>query len=321
MTQRPAQVVSYLVADRAIGAVVGAVVGDAFGGPFEGRPGPIPEIDVVRHDEDRSPLRYSDDTALTLAVARWMLETAGADQDRLAAHLVDAYTADPNRGYGPGTARLLARVASGGDWRLLGGQAFDNRGSLGNGAAMRVAPIALAAAGDPAAAALLAARSAVITHTHPEGVDGAAVQAAATTLALTSPADRPLDRFWYLRTLAGIARTERLRRQLDAVGRLHPGSTASDIIAQVGNGVSAAESVPAAVACFLAYPDSFPAAVHFAVTIGGDTDTIASMTGAIAGARHGRHAIPLEWQERTDAAAQAAHVAAALAERFARPAP
>ncbi len=188
---------------------------------------------------------------------------------------------------------------------------------------MRVAPVAVAAAaaaGDPAAA-LLAVRSAVITHAHPEGVDVAAVAAVATTLALASPAERPLDRYSYLQTLTGTARTERMRRGLEAVCQLHPGATASEVIARVGNGVAASESVPAAIACFLAYPDSFPAAVHFAVTLGGDTDTIASMTGAIAGARHGRHAIPDSWQDRTDAAAHAAHIAAALIERLHNPEP
>jgi poly(ADP-ribose) glycohydrolase ARH3 len=58
--------------------------------------------------------------------------------------------------------------------------------------------------------------------------------------------------------------------------------------------------VPAAIYCFLRHPDSFEDAVVEAVSLGGDTDTIASMTGAISGARLGIEAVPGEWVEKLE---------------------
>jgi poly(ADP-ribose) glycohydrolase ARH3 len=66
--------------------------------------------------------------------------------------------------------------------------------------------------------------------------------------------------------------------------------------AWLGSSSDAAESVPAAIYTALAQP-TFEQAVRFAVRVGGDTDTVAAMTGAIAGARHGASAIPARWLE------------------------
>lgn len=54
--------------------------------------------------------------------------------------------------------------------------------------------------------------------------------------------------------------------------------------------------MPTALACFLTHPDDFAAAVTAAISLGGDTDTIAAMTGALAGAHHGYTAIPDAWR-------------------------
>jgi poly(ADP-ribose) glycohydrolase ARH3 len=63
-------------------------------------------------------------------------------------------------------------------------------------------------------------------------------------------------------------------------------------VARLGNGMVALESVPTAVACFTLYPGSYEQAVGSAILLGGDTDTIAAMTGAVSGAFRGIRAIP-----------------------------
>jgi poly(ADP-ribose) glycohydrolase ARH3 len=63
----------------------------------------------------------------------------------------------------------------------------------------------------------------------------------------------------------------------------------------LGNDVSAPLSVPAALYAFLSHPDSFQEALLYAVKLGGDTDTIGAMCGAVAGAYHGIEAIPQNW--------------------------
>jgi poly(ADP-ribose) glycohydrolase ARH3 len=73
-----------------------------------------------------------------------------------------------------------------------------------------------------------------------------------------------------------------------------------DVAAQLGNDASALATVPAALAAFLHSPDDPVEAVHFAVAIGGDTDTIAALAAALAGARTGEGAVPARWRARLE---------------------
>ncbi|NDJ78842.1 MAG: hypothetical protein GYB65_21535, partial [Chloroflexi bacterium] len=68
-----------------------------------------------------------------------------------------------------------------------------------------------------------------------------------------------------------------------------------DVVQVLGNRLTVQECVPAAVYCVLRYPNNFEKAVGFAARLGGDADTIAAITGAIAGALHGVSAIPARW--------------------------
>lgn len=83
----------------------------------------------------------------------------------------------------------------------------------------------------------------------------------------------------------------------------------------MGTGISALEAVPAAVCAFLHHPDSYTETISFAIRMGGDTDTIASMAGAISGARLGLSAIPRPWLDRVEAVAHLRHLADELAAR------
>jgi ADP-ribosylglycohydrolase len=69
----------------------------------------------------------------------------------------------------------------------------------------------------------------------------------------------------------------------------------------LGNDIRAHRSVPAAIYAFLDESGSYEAAIRRALSFGGDTDTIGSMTGAMAGALHGIESIPREWLEALDA--------------------
>jgi poly(ADP-ribose) glycohydrolase ARH3 len=281
--------------DRFRGALLGAVVGDALGAPLEGHRGPVPTTRLAYLDEAGGALPHTDDTAMTFALAESLLRCDGLDEDHLAATFAAEHRRRPDRGYGPGTAHLLARLAAGGDWRQLAPAQFGGQGSLGNRAAMRVAPVALYAAGDLRRVLELARRSARVTHAHPEGVDGAAVQAAAVATALALPGTLPIDREAFLVAVRSAASSRRLRSRLDLAGELAAAGSPAELAARLGTRATAAESVPAAICAFLRHPDSFADAVRFAISLGGDVDTIASMTGAIAGARNGASAIPRHW--------------------------
>ncbi|MGH9182451.1 MAG: ADP-ribosylglycohydrolase family protein [Acidimicrobiales bacterium] len=299
--------------DKCRGALVGTAVGDGLGQPFEGHQGPVSSRQMTLVELDDRQLRHTDDTAMTMALAESLLYTGDLDQDHLAATFARCWEREPDRGYGGGTASLLAHICAGVPWKEAAESQFDGQGSFGNGAAMRVAPVALWACGDTALAAEAARRSAVVTHTHPLGVDGAAVQASAVAAALAHPLTQPLDRAAFLAQVRAAATQTALAHQLDVVASLLSEGTAHDVATQVGTGIEAHEAVPAAICSFLCHPDSFGETIRFAIGLGGDTDTIAAMAGAISGAFLGERAIPRPWAERTEAALGRC---ATLADRF-----
>lgn len=310
MAQEPA------TADACQGALVGAAIGDAFGAPFEGRRGQIDghEVDkVVARGSAESPLPITDDAVMTIGVAESLLARGDLDEDHLASTFASAYAQEPWRGYGGGAASLLRQIAAGEDWRHAAAQQFGGQGSFGNGAAMRSAPFGVVAAGDPKRAAALAGRAARVTHTHPLGVEGAAAQAAAVALLVAFPADEALDGAGLVAALGQLLTEPQLIVALESAADLaFLRASPSEISRTLGNGVSALEAVPAALCAFLRHSSSFADAVRFAISLGGDTDTIASMAGALAGARLGYSAIPTEWVERAESTDRLAGLASQL---------
>jgi poly(ADP-ribose) glycohydrolase ARH3 len=177
---------------------------------------------------------------------------------------------------------------------------------------MRVTPISLWSAGRPTDVADLARRSARVTHDHPSAVEGAVAQAVAVTAALRHPVGAPIDATELVATVRRAVSDAVLAAKLDVVTEVAERGRADELAARIGSGLLAVESVPAAICAFLSHPDSFPAAVTMAVSVGGDTDTIASMTGAIAGALLGETSIPARWLERTTLTTRARDLADAL---------
>jgi poly(ADP-ribose) glycohydrolase ARH3 len=271
--------------DRALGAFLGTFVGDALGMPFEG----LPHTDVPAAVEMVAARRgrgtYTDDTQMMIALAESLIERGRVDDQHLASAFTEAY--EPDRGYGRGTRRVLELWANGTPVASAAAQIFDGHGSRRNGAAMRIAPIAVLFRDNPPRLLTEAARSARITHSHPVGVDAAVVQAAAIGAAL-----REED---ILEAALDAAHAPEMTDGLRDVGELL--LTPPDPVqayARLGSSSDARESVCAAIYAALAHP-TFEPAVRFAVRLGGDTDTIAAMTGAISAARHGARSIPARW--------------------------
>ena len=273
--------------ERARGALLGTFVGDALGMPFEGVPhDEIPaQVEMVAARRGRGT--YTDDTQMMIALAESLIECGRVEEEHLKRAFQAAY--DPGRGYGAGTRRVFELWAAGVPVASAACQVFGGQGSRGNGAAMRMAPVAVRYAEDPARLGAEAARSARVTHTHPVGVDGAVVQAGAIGAAL-----RGED---ILQAARAAARTQELADALRDVGELLGARReVAEVQTRLGSSSDARESVSAALYTALAHT-TFEQAVRFAVRLGGDTDTVAAMTGAIAGARQGASSIPGRWLE------------------------
>jgi len=87
---------------------------------------------------------------------------------------------------------------------------------------------------------------------------------------------------------------------LNKIGALMLQPDPEKAVLELGNGIEAFNSVPTAIYCFLSRPDSFAGAISGAISLGGDTDTIGAMTGAISGAYLGVDAIPGRWQDKLE---------------------
>jgi ADP-ribosylglycohydrolase len=225
--------------------LLGAITGDIVGSVYE-------QAGMKRTDFPLfSPgCRFTDDTVLTVAVAEVLLE--GGDY---ADAFVDYFWRYPDAGYGGGFFRWASERQ-----RLP-------YNSWGNGSAMRVSPVAYAF--DTVDEVLEeAARSAAVTHDHPEGIKGAQAIAAAMFLARQSES-RDAIRAYITQTFGyDLSRT---------VDEIRP-----DYVFDV----SCRGSVPPAIIAFLDSTD-FEDGVRKAVSLGGDSDTLACMAGAIAEAFYG----------------------------------
>jgi poly(ADP-ribose) glycohydrolase ARH3 len=246
--------------------------------------------------------RFTDDTQMTLSVAEWLTSANTLEGRNLLEHFSRAY--EPWRHYGSGTRLILESFPNARDkWADLATAMFP-QGSYGNGSAMRVAPVGLFLHNDLPGIMETARISSIATHSHYLAVQGAVLQATAVALATKGPADAG----YFLRMLVTTLSYFEKRGQdtsvyKKALARICEGIaksvSPSKMATLLGNGIKAQEAVPMAIYCYLANAHSFEKAVEAAIFLGGDTDTIASMTGAISGAALGESSVPERWLRRS----------------------
>lgn len=189
--------------------------------------------------------KFTDDSVLTIAVADCLLN------DKDYADTIKQYGKKyPSAGYGGRFKKWLAGIIEG------------PYNSWGNGSAMRVSPVAYAF--DKETDILkVAEETAIVTHNHPEGIKGAQAIAMAIFLARTGATKSTIKN--YIEGKFGYD----LHRTIDEIRPTYEFD------------VSCQGSVPESIIAFLESTD-FEDAIRTAISIGGDSDTIASMAGAIA---------------------------------------
>lgn len=287
-----------LLKSKFLGAFIGTAVGDSLGAGFEGwRQVSIEGIKTAV--AGRRLLTYTDDTQMMIGVAQSLVRVGGFDGKDMAQTFIRNYELEPYRGYGPGPPRIFRLIRDGAAWDEVA-QTLYPGGSYGNGSAMRIAPVGVLYHDNPDDLRNVASQSSRITHAHPLGKEGAALQACAVALATTLDPEDAFKQDVFLSSLTGFAREKVYREKLNSVGNLLPASDKARVIIELGHGIEAFNSVPTAIYSFLANPGSFADAVLYAVSLGGDTDTIAAMTGAISGAYLGIEAIPAHWQAKLE---------------------
>lgn len=258
---------------------------------------------VMKDDLPPAPWWHTDDTEMAISIVEVLRLLGTTHQDTLARQFALRYERDPERGYGSGARLQLRLISDGAEWRVTSRDAFSARGSLGNGSAMRVAPLGAWFADDLDRAVQEARASAVITHMHAEGVAGAIAIAVATAMAWRlrgKPAQNIIEEFFeeiYKRvpdgeTRRGIAHAIKVK-DFDspiATARL-PGN---------GSMVTCPDTVPFCIWSAAKYFGKFRDAIANTASVGGDGDTNCAIVGGIVAQSAGWKALPLEWLEKME---------------------
>jgi ADP-ribosyl-[dinitrogen reductase] hydrolase len=266
--------------DRARAALLGVAVGDALGATTEfmtpaqvrERHGVLREI-VGGGWLKLSPGQVTDDTEMTLCVARGIVGSGRWDLGPIADRFAQWLSKDP--------ADVGATCRRGIEGYIEQGrlEAPPDEQGAGNGAAMRVAPVALYTLGDEGLLDRLAVEQARITHHHP--LSDAACVSVGTMIQ---------------RGLLG-APLQDLRAAAEDLAARHP-----EFRLEGYDGNSSAYVVDTLRTVFDAFftTDTFEECVVKTVNRGGDADTTGSIAGAVAGARYGLAAIPQRWLRALD---------------------
>lgn len=284
--------------ERARLSLDGLAIGDAFGEML------AYNCATARQRVERGlatgPWWHTDDTEMALSIFEVLRVHGRIEPNELAMRFSERFRRNPDRGYGQATRVLLRAILAGEDWRRASASAFDGTGSLGNGGAMRVAPLGAYFAED--AESILRAETVLattVTHAHREGLAGAIAVAVAASLAWQlrgCPADEAAkellqavyDRTPEGETRAGLAKALKLPL-------INPPQVAARLL---GNGslITAPDTVPFVIWSAAKNLDNYVEALVSTVTCDGDCDTNCAMVGGIVALFAGRASIPEEWE-------------------------
>jgi len=243
--------------------MLGAIVGDTVGSVYEWHNIKSTEFPLFSRES-----RFTDDTVMTVAVAHALLNAAEQGRDLSQPELVRIMQSYgrlyPDAGYGGRFAHWLQSAHP------------KPYSSYGNGSGMRVSPVAWVS-DDLREVERLATATAEITHNHPEGIKGAKAIAGCILLGRQG------------------ASNPAIRAYAEEVHGYDLGFTLDEIRPSYQFDVSCQGSVPHAIVAFLE-STSFEDAIRRAVSIGGDSDTIAAMAGSIA---QGRYGVPEDLADKT----------------------
>lgn len=321
-------------ADQFSGCLLGLALGDALGAPVEAFPPDEARSYIDRISEKAPPVAWSggrpygqvtDDTQLARELLLSISEQGHLDPAAFARRLLDFVASGRLVGGGPAAFGAAKQLALGLPWHEAGMPAP----YAGNGAAMRAGPLGLLFARDPRGLTRAAVDQARVTHHDSRAIAGAVAVAWAVSIAARresikptafieeiSSAMEPLD--------AGFARSvleiqawmdwspDEAARGLESQG-LEPEALTG------WHGISSfvVSSVCWSLYAFLQSPDRFWDALRVAIRVGGDTDTLGAMTGAISGARLGLGALPAPFLPPiTDAGTWSSEQLAELARRI-----
>jgi ADP-ribosylglycohydrolase len=292
--------------DRLRVSLDGLSVGDAFGDRifFEFRTfqADVFDLPLAQRPLPTGRWSYTDETQMALSIVEIVRHYGQIDQDALARSFGHRF--ERGRGYGPAMYDLLPQLRAGHSWRSAAPALFGGKGSFGNGAAMRVAPLGACFADDLPTVINQAARSAEVTHAHPEAIAGAiAVAVAAAHAWQQQQAGIGFQGRAFLEHVIDSVPESMVRDQLIVACGIPADTKVWEVVRILGNGsgVTAQDTVPYVLWCAAHRLNSYPEAIWLTASGLGDIDTNCAMVGGIVASALGKDSIPADWLQRREA--------------------
>jgi ADP-ribosylglycohydrolase len=283
--------------ERMMTSLDGLSIGDALGEMFAYRPNAAPDR-LKNNDLPGGPWFHTDDTEMAISLVAVLKTHGHVNQDALSKRFVRRFERDSDRGYGRMTRIQLRENLAGQPWQVGSMRVFGGQGSMGNGGAMRVAPLGAYFADDLNRVVKEAQLSSAVTHVHPEGVAGtvATALAAATAwqLRATPIAERPRK---FFESVLELTRESKVRRKILLASQIPPDTDLEQAARVLGRGdlVTAPDTVPFCLWVAAHHLHSYTEALSQTIFVGGDCDTNAAIVGGIVALSTGREGIPSDW--------------------------
>lgn len=279
-------------------SLLGLSIGDAFGDSFFG------DLDTVNNYIDNrivppnTKWEYTDDTVMAIAVLNNLVANGKIDQDMLAKQFASNYRKDINRGYGGTAHKILREIGEGQPWQEVSASVFDGQGSMGNGAAMRAAPLGAYFYDDRNLLKSEVAKSAEVTHYNLEARVGATAIAYAASLALNLRlTNTQLSAEVFIKEVYDQLEDSDTKAKVGKAMHIPRTYRIDTVVSILGNGIklTSQDTVPIAIWCAANHLDNFEDALWRAVSALGDRDTICAMVGSIVILNAPDKTVPQEW--------------------------
>lgn len=282
---------------QALVSLDGLSVGDAFG-QLMSTCAPSARRIIEEGGLPGGPWWHTDDSQMAMAIVEELAEHGRIVPDSLAARFVARFQADPGRGYGKGVRIQLGEIARGTKWQQTSTAIFSGRGSKGNGGAMRSAPVGAFFAADLRKVVVQSEQSAIVTHSHDEGIAGSvavSLAAAAAWQARSKPQAEAVEFLW--ETVLHYTPAGETWDGLQKARAIPLTELPSRAASVLGSGflVTAPDTVPFAIWCAARHLNDYSEALFATLQGDGDCDTNCAIVGGIVALYAGRESIPPLW--------------------------
>ncbi len=262
----------------------GISIGDAFGESFFGEESLI-KTHIHQRIIPESPLDFTDDTIMTIAVFKSLEKFGKISQYFLAEEFTKNYYLDINRGYGPSMHQYFRAIKSGENWKDVSYSKFEGQGSMGNGGAMRAAVIGAYFYDNLVQLKQNAELSCEVTHANKEAIEGTKAIALAAAFAVQEKLGLiQLNQQDFVQRIQNELDDSDMKSKLNKALYLDGNPSVELLVKTLGNGIkmTVQDTVPIVIWMLSRYRNNFEECLWNTVSALGDRDTTCAMAGGIS---------------------------------------